>query len=185
MHANSINKLQNGGFLKMDQNAAIQHFLDLERISQLKAGYCRFLDTKQWDRFRTLFAPDARFDGFGSAPSGSDVAAFVQGVANRHKDSITVHQCHMPEIVFTGPDKARAIWAMMDYCEWPAGYSPKEAPEARGFYGYGHYEEEYSRIDGEWKISFLRLTRLRIDPIPDDNALPRPVRVPASKDWLP
>lgn len=35
----------------------------------------------------------------------------------------------------------------------------------RGFTGYGHYEEEYRREDGEWKIAFLRLTRLKLNPI--------------------
>lgn len=169
----------------MNDISTNQNWSNIKSVMELKAKYCRYLDTKQWDRFRSLFAPDTRFDGFGSAPSGSNVDAFVHGVATRHKDSITVHHCHMPEILFIGPDKARVIWAMMDYCEWPDGYSPGEAPGARGFYGYGHYEEEYSRIDGEWKISFLRLTRLRIDPIPDDHPLPRPVRVPASRDWLP
>jgi len=169
----------------MNDIASNQDWTDIESIKQLKARYCRFLDTKQWEHFRTVFAPDVRFDGFGFVPSGSDVDTFVQGIATRHKDSVTIHQCHMPEITFTDPDKARVIWAMIDYCKWPAGYTPSEALGARGFYGYGHYEEEYRRIDREWKISFLRLTRLCIDPIPDNNPLPRPVRVPAFQDLIP
>lgn len=30
-------------------------------------------------------------------------------------------------------------------------------------HGFGHYHETYERIDGEWRINTLRLTRLRVD----------------------
>ncbi|PYM19022.1 MAG: hypothetical protein DMD81_04615 [Candidatus Rokuibacteriota bacterium] len=39
-----------------------------------------------------------------------------------------------------------------------------DAPDAPGFHGYGFYEEEYRRVQDEWKLSFMRLTRLRVDP---------------------
>lgn len=32
--------------------------LEIEAIKQLKARYCRFLDTKQWDDWRALFTDD-------------------------------------------------------------------------------------------------------------------------------
>jgi hypothetical protein len=97
----------------------------------------------------------------------------------------------MPEIAFTGPDSARVIWAMHDLVELPEGFGGfghyEAAERSRGFAGYGHYEEEYRRVGAEWKISFMRLTRLRVDAltgepgpsmeIPDDR---RP-----SLDWLP
>ena len=31
---------------------------DIESIKQLKARYCRYLDTKDWDRWRDLFTDD-------------------------------------------------------------------------------------------------------------------------------
>ena len=31
---------------------------DVESIKQLKARYCRYLDTKDWDRWRDLFTDD-------------------------------------------------------------------------------------------------------------------------------
>ena len=91
----------------MDNYSAIQHILVTESITQLKARHCCFIDTKQWDGLRgELFSADARFDGFGSAPSGADVDTFVRGVANRLQDSISIHQCHMPEMFFAGPNSA-------------------------------------------------------------------------------
>jgi hypothetical protein len=161
-----------------------QQLMDVEQIKQLKARYCRFVDTKQWQRLRTLFTEDARFEGLGSAPSGADVDGFVEGISTRLHDAISIHHCHMPEIVFTGPATARGVWAMMDYLEWPAGASPREAPGHRGFSGFGHYEEEYRKDGAEWKIAFLRLTRLRIDPLADGNPAPRPGMLTASDDWL-
>jgi hypothetical protein len=29
--------------------------------------------------------------------------------------------------------------------------------------GYGHYHETYSKIDGNWYIASMRLSRLRVD----------------------
>lgn len=158
--------------------------VDLEQIKQLKARYCRFIDQKQWDRLATLFAPGTRFDGFGSAPPGSDAAAFIAGISKRLANVIAIHHCHMPEIAFTGPDTARGIWAMMDYLEFPDGEAPGEAPGSRGFQGFGHYEEEYVRTAAGWQFSYLRLTRLRVDPLPADHPRPRPGRLAPDPTWL-
>jgi len=160
------------------------YLLSLERIRQLKARYCRFIDTKQWARLPSLFTEDCRFEGLGSAPAGADVATFVAGVSARLQNTISVHHCHMPEIAMTGPNTARGIWAMDDYVEWQDGSPVKEAPGHRGFRGFGHYEEEYRSDSGEWRISFLRLARLRIDALPDDNPHALMGQRQATPDWL-
>lgn len=165
----------------MDNN---QTLWDMACIQQLKARYCRLIDTKQWEELRTVFASDARFEGFGSAPSGADVDIFIKGVSTRLCDVVSIHHCHMPEIVLLDASRARGVWAMMDYLEWTNGDSPHEASGSRGFCGYGHYEEEYVRDAAGWKISFLRLTRLRIDPLPATQPEVRPVALKASIGWL-
>lgn len=40
---------------------------EIEAIKQLKARYCRYLDTKQWDDWRQLFTDDFVSD---TSPSG-------------------------------------------------------------------------------------------------------------------
>lgn len=163
----------------------LRRLSDLEDIKRLKARYCRLLDTKQWSRLQALFLPEARFEGFGSAPSGAGPDVFIQGVSTRLKDCITIHHCHTPEIEFLDATNARGIWAMMDYLEWPDGYTPREAPgKQRGFYGYGYYEEAYRKAGDRWLFAFLRLVRQRIDPLTADHPAPMKGLLSPSTDWL-
>ncbi len=162
----------------------LHRLLCFEQIAQLKARYCRYIDTKQWDRLPTLFTADCRFEGLGSAPAGADVATFVAGVSSRLAPTISVHHVHQPELVLTSRTTATGIWAMEDFVEWQDGGTVKEAPGSKGFRGYGHYEEQYRCESGTWKICFLRLTRLRIDAVPADSPAPRMGARQASTDWL-
>ena len=164
-------------------DAESKRLQDVLEIMQLKSRYCRCVDLRQWDDFRRLFTEDARFEGFAAAPSGADVTTFVGGVARRLEGSVTVHHCHQPDIVLVGPDTARGTWAMMDYNEWPHAIGMPAAPNAQGFQGYGYYEEEYQRVQGEWKFRFIRLTRLRVDPL--ERPGPHPTLSTAEQsDWL-
>lgn len=165
-------------------DADLARFTDIEAIKRLKAQYCRYIDTKQWDRLAGLFAPGTMFEGFGSAPTGSDERAFVTGISTRMKDAVSIHHVHSPEIAFFGPDRARGIWAMMDLVELGPDIPLKEFPGGRGYCGYGHYEEEYRWADGVWRFSFLRLTRLRLDPMAPDHPPIRHDLLAHSPDWL-
>jgi SnoaL-like domain len=40
----------------------LQRLLAIEAIKNLKARYFRSVDTKDWDGFKAVFAPDALFD---------------------------------------------------------------------------------------------------------------------------
>lgn len=163
----------------------LQRLLDMESIKLLKSRYCRYIDTKQWDLLPLLFSDDVRFDGFASAPTGSTGAQFVKGVSSRLNGAFTMHHCHTPDIVFLDEDTARGVWAMADYMEWPNPVGLADAPKARGMYGFGHYEEEYRRISGVWKMSKLRLRRMRLMPLPDDHPRQTSPVSPARNDWLP
>ena len=135
----------------------------IEQIKKLKARYFRCMDTKDWDGFQAVFTEDASMDTTQEAPDievvvgAPQIRLFVEGSVG---PVVTVHHGHMPEIELTGPDTARGTWAMSDYVEWP----PSESGERRGLQGYGHYQEEYVREDGQWRIARLHLSRLRIDP---------------------
>ena len=156
----------------------------IEAIRQLKARYCRFVDTKQWERLKALFAPDAQFDGFGSVPDGTDPATFVSAISKRLAQAITVHHVHAPEIVFLEPQRARGVWAMMDYVDFQAGGQAKGTGAGRGWIGWGYYEEEYACLDGVWLISYMRLTRQRMDELTADHPEAKFSRHGPATDWL-
>jgi uncharacterized protein (TIGR02246 family) len=137
----------------------------IEEIKQLKARYFRCMDTKDWEGFTAVFAPDARMDVSGELPgdvsdgsgitTGSrEIAAFVRGLID---DVTTVHHGHTPEIDVTSPTNAAGVWAMEDHLWWPEG-SPITT-----MHGYGHYHETYEKQEGRWLITSTTLTRLRTD----------------------
>ena len=66
----------------------------------------------------------------------------------------------MGELELTSPTEARGIWAMEDLILYRG-----PAPVA-GFRGYGHYFENYRKVDGAWRIQTIRLERLCVCPIP-------------------
>jgi hypothetical protein len=136
--------------------------LAIEEIKQLKARYFRCMDTRRWTELASVFSRDAHLDADGFTADGRDgIVAFLQRVL---RDARTVHHGHMPEITITSPTTAHGIWAMFDYVEF--GSSDPDGVAPRGLVGYGHYEEDYVVEDQAWRIAYLRLTRLRVDPLP-------------------
>jgi hypothetical protein len=140
---------------------ALQRIIDIEEIKQLKARYFRLMDTKQWDDWGEVFAPDCLMEVPEAAVVNNGREEIVRFVSGALEGARTCHHGHMPEIEITGPDTARGIWAMFDYVEWPASGSGDRV----GLQGFGHYIEDYVRADGQWRIGRTRLERLRIDPL--------------------
>jgi uncharacterized protein (TIGR02246 family) len=139
----------------------LQQLLDIESIKRLKARYFRALDTKDWNAFGEVFTQDAVMEVPEGEVEEHGRDAIVTAVSAVLKGVQTVHHGHMPEIELTGPDTATGIWAMSDYVEWPRS----EAGDRVGLAGYGHYREQYVRSDGAWRISRVRLERLRVDSL--------------------
>ncbi|CAM2772331.1 nuclear transport factor 2 family protein [Mycobacterium intermedium] len=130
---------------------------EIEAIKQLKARYCRFLDTKRWDEWRELFTDDFVSD---TTPSGGErvagaeeFVAFVRNIFGRPSRP-TVHQVHAPEIELTSATTATGVWALEDVVRLAPGVNLN---------GRGHYHETYEKIDGQWRIKSSTLTRVRED----------------------
>lgn len=130
---------------------------EIEAIKQLKARYCRFLDTKQWDDWRGLLTDDFVSD---TSPSGGkridgadEFVAFVRNIFAKPSRP-TVHQVHAPEITLTSATSATGVWALEDVVRLAPGVNLN---------GRGHYHETYQKIDGHWLIKSSTLNRLRED----------------------
>src|SRR5690349_4412296 len=136
----------------MDDAAAL---IEIEAIKQLKARYCRYLDTKDWAAWRSLFSDDFLSDtshAGGKVIRGAD--EFVAFTRKGLRTQATVHQVHAPEIELTSPTTARGVWALEDVVRFGPGVNLR---------GYGHYTETYEKVDGRWVITSSVLTRLRED----------------------
>ena len=136
----------------MDDATAL---LEIEAIKQLKARYCRLLDTKDWQAWRALFADDFLSDtsqAGGKVIRGAD--EFVAFTRKGLRSQPTVHQVHAPEIDLTSRTTARGVWALEDVVRFGPGVNMR---------GYGHYTETYEKVDGQWVFTSSALTRLRED----------------------
>ncbi|MGZ6780164.1 MAG: nuclear transport factor 2 family protein [Mycobacterium sp.] len=136
----------------MDDATAL---LEIEAIKQLKARYCRLLDTKDWQGWRGLFSDDFLSDtsqAGGKVIRGAD--EFVAFTRKGLRAQATVHQVHAPEIELTSSTTARGVWALEDVVRFGPGVNLR---------GYGHYTETYEKVDGRWLITSSALTRLRED----------------------
>jgi hypothetical protein len=130
------------------------NFADWLAIANLKAAYCRLLDTKQWEAWGQLFTEDFHQD---VSPSGGGVYhgrdAAVEATRSAIETAKTAHQVHVPEITIDG-DEATAIWPLQDRLIWEDG---------RSLTAFGHYHERYVRTPDGWRMAAQKLTRLVVD----------------------
>lgn len=135
----------------------VVRLLELEELKQLKARYCRLLDTKQWAAWRELFTDD--FDSDTTQAGGKRIRggdAFVAFVRSHLGKSarVTVHQVQAAELKLTSETTAEGIWGLNDVVKFWPGFT---------LIGYGHYYETYEKVGGRWRIKSSRLHKLRDD----------------------
>ncbi len=140
---------------------------DIEKIRTLKARYCRFLDTKQWEAFGRLLSEDvvvAFYDTAGKLQmkvEGRD--ELMRQLPAYFDPAQSVHQVKHHEIELLTPTTARAIWAVEDIVTFS---DPVHSPSAV-IHGFGYYHEHYRKTTaGEWRITGYRLERLKLDYTP-------------------
>lgn len=128
----------------------------IQELYQAKAKYCRTLDTKNWEAFATVLAPDVRLDLSDGNPDiepivGRDkvIATIRESVAGAR----TVHQVHIPEVEISG-NEAQAVWPVQERVLWDNGTS---------LTAFGHYHDRWVRTDGRWALAESRLTHLIMD----------------------
>jgi hypothetical protein len=142
-------------------------FEDYKAICDVKARYCRFLDTKDWAAYTDLFTEDFELDTSpaGGAPLIRGREAAVENIRSAVEHAQTAHQVHQPEMRIEG-DVAHVVWAMQDRVIW----APDRAAllKERAHTGYGQYHERYERRGGRWRIAALQLRYLIYDSDPLD-----------------
>ncbi|MCB2060527.1 MAG: nuclear transport factor 2 family protein [Novosphingobium sp.] len=137
----------------MEGMSDLERLVALEDIKLLKARRDRAVDTKDWDLYLSLHAPDhvSDNDGFDRWESAEVMIANVR--KSLGPDKISVHHSHSPEITFESPTKAKGIWGMEDNIHW------EEDGTRLWLQGYGFYHETYEKRDGTWLFTSRRLRR--------------------------
>lgn len=126
----------------------LQQLSDLEEIKQVKHRYFRGIDTADWPLLEGMFTEDVDVEYIGG-----DYRVGLKGRENMivflansfHSGCQAMHHGHMPEITFTGPDSAEAIWQLEDI------FIDHDKQEHT--YGTAIYRDAMVREDGAWKIA--------------------------------
>jgi len=126
---------------------------NIERIKQLKSKYFRSIDVRDLDTLESIFAEDATVT-FTSPTYEYELNGWEElqhFYGEEFSDTqFGLHHGHLPEISVDG-DTATGDWYYVVLYEEPDG---------RVEFGQGYYEDEYRRVDGEWKISAMVAKRL-------------------------
>lgn len=124
--------------------ARIRVLEDIEAIKKLKATYAYLVDTRNWQEFMALFTDDAvsDFGPLGCYEGKAEITRFTRDIILKSYSFMT-HMFHNPIIEVKG-EKATGEW----YFEVPATHTEKN----RALWLAGKYEEEYVKVDGEWKF---------------------------------
>jgi len=124
--------------------ARIRRLQDIEAIKKLKATFAYLIDTGDWQGVANLFTEEAVLDSgpLGHCEGRAEIAKFFRDDIPQ-TFSFTVHMYHNPVIEVKG-DKATGEW----YYKVPATH----ASTNRALWIVGKYEEEYTKVEGEWKF---------------------------------
>ena len=136
-----------------DLEKRIRIMEDIEAIKKLKAKYFRCVDKKLWDEMEEIWIEDAVADygmGIEVLQGRKEILEFLK--KNLGRDSmISVHQGHNPEIEITSDTSARGVWVLND------GLIIQTIARLNG---WRYYEDEYVKVNGEWKKKNTRITNI-------------------------
>ena len=121
---------------------------DIEAIKQLKALYCDICDDNHNpDRITKIFAADGIWEGgdFGKAQGHEAIRKLFEGF--QKLISFSQHNVFNPRIEVDG-DRAKGVWYLL------GPFTFHKGNEARWI--ACRYEDDYVKMNGEWKYQHLR-----------------------------
>ena len=128
----------------------VQVLEDIEDIKRLKHRYCGYCDADfDVDSLVELFTEDAVWDGgdLGRGEGREGIRAFFNSAAQRL--AFSIHMVMNPVIEVDG-DKATGTWYLLEPCTY--------RDDNQAVWGSARYDEQYVRVNGEWKFKHLILS---------------------------
>ena len=125
---------------------------DMEAIKKVHFTYCYLMDARKADEVAELFAPGARIDfpGVGGGGTKAEIARFYREVLPSVYPFL-MHNNHNSIVEVEG-NKGRGKW----YLQVSATHGKTD----RAMWIAGVYNNEYSKINGQWKIQSMAVTNI-------------------------
>jgi hypothetical protein len=146
----------------------IQTLEDIEEIKKLQTFYVNCLTLANWEDLINCFTDDALLDipsGLGRGKAALS-KIFKEGTARYHigqEGNFLVHP-----IISVDGDKAKGSWLLYEQYPQPRKLIPmidllkvEDAPD----WMQGYYDMEYKKVDGKWKISYLKWRCRLLSPL--------------------
>jgi ketosteroid isomerase-like protein len=133
-----------------DLETRVRVLEDIEDIKRLKHRYCGYCDDGyDADALAGLFTEDAVWDGRdrGRYEGREAIRQFFQVAPERLP--FAIHMV-MNAVIDVDGDRATGTWYLFQPCTYADG--------DQAIWGSAHYNEEYVRVDGQWKFQHLTLT---------------------------
>ena len=129
--------------------ARITRLEDIESIRQLKSRYCETCDDNHnTDSIKTIFAKDGIWegDGIGKAVGHGEIVKLFEGF--QKAISFSQHMVQNPVIEVDGTN-ATGRWYFFGMFTYYKNQQTR--------WQAARYHEKYKKIEGEWKISHLKV----------------------------
>ncbi len=121
-----------------------------QAIIELKSRYLACCDGKDPAGFRACFSDgtvDIDYGSLGQFDNADALTSIFQDIAC-HEHMLEWHHASNPQIQLEGPDTARGCWSL----HYQLINSQEQSLTQLG----GEYQDQYRRIDGQWKIVATR-----------------------------
>lgn len=127
----------------------IQALQDVEEIRNLQYRYVNLLSERQWDEIANCFAEDAVCHLTDRVQGKENIRLYFNTAVNSgHRAGRQANCCVHPVITLDG-DKAKGTWSLF--------IQHSDAEVEHGLHWWqGPYQNEYVKVNGEWKISLLK-----------------------------
>ncbi len=136
--------------------ARVKQLEDKEEIRELMWNYTYWLDYGEQEKMLACFTEDARMevrmrggveegeDSFEIDCKGREEITYFYNIMVHQKDRFTASHFILNPVVSVDGDKGKGVFYLLE-----------PTCIARAMWGHGRYDMEFTRVDGEWKISFF------------------------------
>ena len=131
---------------------------DIEAIKRLRHRYWRCIHQGLWDDLVDCFAEDAAIDyGFGIKLQGRKALTQFFKESMAPSNALVFPQGHNPEIDLTSDTTAKGIWQLDNVMV--------DAKTKVAVRHGASYDEEYAKVNGDWKIKRQKVTHVFRQPV--------------------